>query len=49
MSYTPAAEMQPVVQSMLSESGTVSVIASTNSLVVTDSPDVLDRVAALLR
>jgi type II secretory pathway component GspD/PulD (secretin) len=49
LSYTPAAEMQAVVQSMLSEGGTASVLPSINALVVTDSPDVLDRVAALLR
>jgi type II secretory pathway component GspD/PulD (secretin) len=49
LSYTPAAEMQPVVQSMLSESGTASVLPSINALVVTDAPDVLDRIAALLR
>ena len=49
LSYTPAAELQPVVQSMLSENGTASVLSSINALVVTDAPDVLDRVAALLR
>jgi type II secretory pathway component GspD/PulD (secretin) len=49
LSYTPAAELQPVVQSMLSEVGTASVLTSINALVVTDAPDVLDRVAALLR
>jgi type II secretory pathway component GspD/PulD (secretin) len=49
LSYTPAAELQPVVQAMLSEVGTASVLTSINALVVTDAPDVLDRVAALLR
>ena len=49
LSYTPAAELQPVVQSMLSETGTASVLPSINALVVTDDPDVLERVAALLR
>jgi type II secretory pathway component GspD/PulD (secretin) len=49
LNYTPAAEMQAVVQSMLSEGGTASVLPSINALVVTDAPDVLDRVAALLR
>ena len=49
LSNTPAAELQPVVQSMLSENGTASVLPSINALVVTDAPDVLDRVAALLR
>jgi type II secretory pathway component GspD/PulD (secretin) len=49
LSYTPAAELQPVVQSMLSEVGSASVLTSINALVVTDAPDVLDRVAALLR
>ena len=49
LSYVPAAELQPVVQSMLSETGSASVLPSLNALVVTDAPDVLDRVAALLR
>jgi len=34
---------------MLSETGSASVLPSLNALVVTDAPDVLDRVAALLR
>jgi len=49
LSFVTAAELQPAVQSMLSEAGSVSVLASINALVVTDATDVLERVARLLR
>jgi len=46
--WQPAAELQEVVRSMLSERGSVAAVASTNSLVVRDVPRVVRQVAAIL-
>lgn len=48
LSYVQAAELQPAVQTMLSERGSVAVLPGLNALVVTDAADVLVRVAGLL-
>jgi type IV pilus assembly protein PilQ len=47
-SYTPAAELEPAVKSMLSAKGTVATVPSLNALVVTDEERVIERVAAIL-
>jgi hypothetical protein len=46
--YRPAAELVPVVQSMLSAKGTVTVSQRTNSLVVVDTAEAIQRVNAYL-
>ena len=46
--YRRAAELVPVVQSMLSAQGTVTVSQRTNSLVVVDTPEAIQRVHAYL-
>ena len=46
--YRQAAELIPVVQSMLSAEGTVTVSQRTNSLVVVDTPEAIQRVHAYL-
>jgi len=46
--YRRAAELVPVVQSMLSARGTVTVSERTNSLVIVDTPEALERVQAYL-
>lgn len=43
-----AADLQDVVASMLSKRGTLAVAEATNSIVVTDSPSALRRIAAAL-
>lgn len=46
--YRQAAELLPVVQSMLSASGSVTVSERVNSLVIVDNPDAIRRVSAYL-
>jgi hypothetical protein len=46
--YRRAAELVPVVQSMLSGQGTVTVSQRTNSLVIVDTPEAIQRVYAYL-
>ena len=46
--YRRAAELVPVVQGMLSAEGTVTVSQRTNSLVVVDTPEAIQRVHAYL-
>jgi type II secretory pathway component GspD/PulD (secretin) len=46
--YRRAAELVPVVQSMLSAEGTVTVSQRTNSLVIVDTPEAIQRVHAYL-
>jgi hypothetical protein len=46
--YRRAAELVPVVQSLLSAQGTVTVSERTNSLVVVDTPEAIGRVHAYL-
>lgn len=46
--YRRAAELVEVVQSMLSEKGTVTVSQRTNSLVIVDTPEAIQRVNAYL-
>lgn len=46
--YRRAAELVPVVQSMLSPEGTITVSERTNSLVVVDTPEAIRRVHAYL-
>lgn len=46
--YRRAAELVPVVQSMLSTEGTVTVSERTNSLVIVDTPTAIQRVQAYL-
>lgn len=48
INYVPAQELVPVVTSMLTERGSISASPSTNSLVVTDTASVVERVATLL-
>ena len=48
MQYRRAAELVPVVQSLLSANGTVTVSERTNSLVVVDTPEAIGRVHAYL-
>jgi hypothetical protein len=48
LQYRPAAELVPVVQSMLSAKGTVTVSQRTNSLVVVDTAEAIQRVNAYL-
>jgi type II secretory pathway component GspD/PulD (secretin) len=48
LAYQPAAEIEPVVRSMLSPRGTVAAVGSVNALVVTDEERVLRQVAAIL-
>ncbi|MBW3534512.1 MAG: hypothetical protein KY453_04750 [Gemmatimonadetes bacterium] len=48
LSYVQAAELQPAVQTLLSERGAVAVLPGINALVVTDAPEVIGRVGALL-
>ena len=43
-----AAELVPIVKSMLSEAGTVTVSERVNSLVIVDSPEAIERVQAYL-
>jgi type II secretory pathway component GspD/PulD (secretin) len=46
--YRRAAELVPVVQSMLSAGGSVTVSQRTNSLVIVDTPEAIQRVYAYL-
>jgi hypothetical protein len=46
--YRRAAELVPIVQTMLSAEGTVTVSERTNSLVVVDTPEAIQRVHAYL-
>ena len=46
--YRKAAELVPVVRSMLSSSGSVTVSERVNSLVVVDNPEAIRRVYAFL-
>ncbi len=46
--YRRAAELVPVVQALLSSGGTVTVSERTNSLVVVDTPEAIQRVHAYL-
>jgi type II secretory pathway component GspD/PulD (secretin) len=46
--YRKAAELVPVVQSMLSAGGSVSVSQRVNSLVIVDNPEAIRRVSAYL-
>ena len=46
--YRWASEVQPIVQSMLSPQGTVTVSKRINSLIVVDHPDAIQRVRAYL-
>jgi type II secretory pathway component HofQ len=46
--YRRAAELVPVVQSMLSAGGSVTVSQRVNSLVIVDSPEAIRRVHAFL-
>jgi type II secretory pathway component GspD/PulD (secretin) len=46
--YRQAAELVPIVQSMLSAKGTVTVSQRTNSLVIVDTPEAIQRVNAYL-
>jgi type II secretory pathway component GspD/PulD (secretin) len=46
--YRRAAELVPVVESMLSAEGTVTVSQRTNSLVIVDTPEAIRRVQAYL-
>jgi type IV pilus assembly protein PilQ len=48
VNYANARELEPPLQSLLSERGRLSVSASTNSLVVTDVPRVLESVEELI-
>jgi type IV pilus assembly protein PilQ len=48
INFAPAAEVSPAVESLLSERGQLSASQGTNTLVVTDVPQVLDRVASLI-
>ena len=48
LSYARASEVQGAVQTMLSPDGAVSVLASTNTLVVTDRASVVRRVGELV-
>ena len=43
-----AAELVPIVKSMLSAAGTVTVSERVNSLVIVDSPEAIERVKAYL-
>ena len=46
--YRWASEMLPIVQSMLSPQGTVTVSQRINSLIIVDSPESIQRVQAYL-
>jgi len=46
--YRWARELAPIVQSMLSPDGSVTVSERVNSLVIVDSPDAIQRVRAYL-
>jgi type II secretory pathway component GspD/PulD (secretin) len=46
--YRWASELAPIVQSMLSSEGSVTVSERVNSLVIVDSPDAIQRVRAYL-
>jgi len=48
VNYGSALDLQPAIESLLSSRGRISVSASTNSLVVTDVPSVLEAVDELL-
>ena len=48
LSYVPATEMAATLAGVKSERGSIAVSESTNSLVVTDTEEVLARIAALL-
>ena len=48
LNFANAAELEPVVRTMLTARGTVATVASVNALVVTDEERVLDQVAAVL-
>jgi general secretion pathway protein D len=48
LNYQPAAEIEPVIRSMLTARGTVAVVNSINALVVTDEERVLQQVANIL-
>jgi type II secretory pathway component GspD/PulD (secretin) len=48
LNYQPAAEIEPVIRSMLTARGTVAVVNSINALVVTDEERVLAQVASVL-
>jgi hypothetical protein len=48
LKYSWAAEVLPIVQSMLSPAGTVTVSERINSLVIVDDPDAIGRVRAYL-
>jgi type IV pilus assembly protein PilQ len=47
LSYTNASDLKPLVQSMLSPRGTVAVDPRTNSLIVTDVAENIDRVRSV--
>ena len=46
--YRRAAELVPIVQSLLSAEGTVTVSQRTNSFVIVDTPEAIQRVHAYL-
>jgi type IV pilus assembly protein PilQ len=48
INFAPAGEVEPAVQSLLSTRGNISASRGTNTLVVTDVPQVLDQVASLI-
>lgn len=48
LSYTPAAEVQPAIAAVLSERGSVGIVESTNTLLVTDVARVHAAVARLI-
>ena len=48
LSFTPAEEVRSAIEAVLSERGSVGVLASTNTLVVTDIPRVHATVSRLI-
>ena len=46
--YQDAADLLPALQSVLTDRGRIAVAESTNSLVVTDIPEILDRIGRIL-
>jgi type IV pilus assembly protein PilQ len=48
INYVPVAELQATLQPLLSERGAIAVNATTNTLIVTDVPSILDDVRKLI-